>query len=81
MGWINGTAVVAGVVQSDRARGAELLTEQGAVIRGTLRDGSYILSWSSPTTPTRFLLRILDARGDELLRWPPSSAVPAAWRL
>lgn len=78
VGWLKGTAVVAGAVQSDRARSVELLTEQGTMMKGTLRGGAFILNWSSPSVPRRFLLRVLDQRGDELLRWPPASAVPAA---
>lgn len=57
----------------------ELLNEARQVLKGRVENGVYLIAWpTSAEAKPAFILRILDAKGDELYRWPPPGGLPAA---
>ncbi|MFZ5814149.1 MAG: hypothetical protein ACOY93_02430 [Bacillota bacterium] len=72
-----GITVVAGRAPEGAVR-YELLNESRVVLKGDVRDGVYLIAWPSAVERFAFILRLLDAKGNELYRWPPPGALPAA---
>lgn len=72
-----GAAVVTGQAP-DGAVQVELMTENRQVIKGKVENGAYLIVWPTAERNPVFLLRILDAKGEELFRWPPPGGLPAA---
>lgn len=72
-----GVCVVAGKAPPGAER-YELMTETREIIKGKVEDGVYLIAWPTRAESPAFILRILDAEGNELYRWPPPGALPAA---
>lgn len=73
----SGIAMVAGRAPEGADR-YELLTDERNLLKGKVVDGVYLIAWTTNSAKPAFLLRILNAKGEELYRWPPPGAVPAA---
>ncbi|MFZ5823478.1 MAG: hypothetical protein ACOY94_03940 [Bacillota bacterium] len=72
-----GVCVVVGKAPPGAER-YELLTENREILKGRVEDGVYLIAWPTQAERPAFILRILDAKGNEIYRWPPPGALPAA---
>lgn len=72
-----GVCVVAGKAPQGAER-YELMTETREVLKGKVENGLYLVAWPTRAESPAFILRILDAKGNELYRWPPPGVLPAA---
>lgn len=72
-----GVAVVAAKAPAGAAT-CELLTDQRKVIKGKVANGACLVAWAEESENPGFILVILDAKQNELYRWPPPGGLPAA---
>lgn len=72
-----GIAIVAGKAPEGAVR-YELLNEDRQVIKGKVEKGVFLVAWPTNRERPAFILRVLDADGNELYRWPPPGSLPAA---
>lgn len=71
------TAVVVGKAPPEAVQ-FELVNEARQVLKGKVEQGVYLIAWPTGKESPAFILRILDAKGNEIYRWPPPGGLPAA---
>lgn len=74
---VDGVALVGGLLPVSEAQRVEVLTENRLLLKAPVRNGAYLVAWPADSWP-RLLLRALDAKGEEVFRWPPAGGLPAA---
>ncbi len=72
-----GVAVLTGQAPPGAVR-YELLTREGAVLKGKIENDVYLIAWPAASDNPGYILRILNDTDEEIYRWPPPGGLPAA---
>lgn len=74
---LNGIALVAGLAPDPAAQRVELLNERQELLKAQVVKGAYLVAWPTAEPVPKYIIRVLDAKGKELFRWPVGT-IPAA---
>lgn len=75
---LSGNVAVVAAKAPAGASSCEALTDERKVVKGKVANGACLIAWLTESGEPAFILRILDAKGNEIYRWPPPGGLPAA---